>query len=43
MTLRTIIVDDEAPARRRIRRLLNGQHDVTVVGECGDGPDWSRE
>ena len=37
MTIRTLIVDDEAPARRRIRRLLLGERDVAVVGECGDG------
>jgi two-component system LytT family response regulator len=37
MTLRTLVVDDEAPARRRIRRLLAAEPDVTVVGECGDG------
>ena len=37
MTLRTLVVDDEAPARRRIRRLLADEPDVTIVGECGDG------
>jgi two-component system LytT family response regulator len=37
MTLRALIVDDEAPARRRIRRLLLEEPDVAVVGECGDG------
>ena len=37
MTLRTLIVDDEAPARRRIRRLLAGEPGVTIAGECGDG------
>jgi two-component system LytT family response regulator len=37
MTLRTLVVDDEAPARRRIKRLLAAEPDVTVVGECGDG------
>ena len=37
MTLRTLIVDDEAPARRRIRRLLGAERDVVVAGECGDG------
>jgi two-component system LytT family response regulator len=37
MMLRALIVDDEAPARRRIRRLLASESDVTVVGECGDG------
>jgi two-component system, LytTR family, response regulator len=37
MSVRAIIVDDEAPARRRIRRLLVPERDVTVAGECGDG------
>jgi len=37
MTLRALIVDDEAPARRRIRRLLGGERDVVIAGECGDG------
>ena len=37
MTLRAIIVDDEPPARRRIRRLLATEPDVVVTGECGDG------
>jgi len=37
MTVRTLIVDDEAPARRRLRRLLLIEGDVTIVGECGDG------
>ena len=37
MTLRTLIVDDEAPARRRLRRLLMIEGDIAIVGECGDG------
>ena len=37
MTVRTLVVDDEAPARRRIRRLLAEEEGMTVVGECGDG------
>ena len=37
MALRVLIVDDEAPARRRIRRLLTADPDIAVVGECGDG------
>jgi len=37
MTLRTLIVDDEAPARRRIRRLLAAEPGVAVAGEYGDG------
>ena len=37
MTLRVAIVDDEPPARARLRRLLKGQADIEVVAECGDG------
>ena len=32
-----LVVDDEPVARRRIRRLLQAEPDVEVVGECGDG------
>jgi two-component system LytT family response regulator len=35
--IRTLIVDDEAPARERLRRLLTGLEEVQVVGEAGDG------
>jgi DNA-binding LytR/AlgR family response regulator len=38
MTIRAAIVDDEKPARDRIRRLLADHPDVTVVGEAWDGP-----
>jgi two-component system LytT family response regulator len=37
MTLRIVIVDDEPPARARLRRLLKAHDDVAVVAECGDG------
>jgi len=37
MSLRVLIADDEAPARRRIRRLLSPERDVIVAGECCDG------
>ena len=42
MTLRVLIVDDERLARERIRRMLRGEGDVEVVGECGDGPSAVR-
>ncbi len=35
--IRALIVDDEPPARRRIRDLLEAEPDVEVVGECRDG------
>ena len=37
--LRTVIVDDEPLARRRLRALLAAHSDVEVVAECADGPE----
>lgn len=37
MSIRTLIVDDEPLARERIAHLLEGESDIEVVGECGDG------
>ena len=36
MSIRTVIVDDEKPARDRVRRLLKDHADVEVVGEAAD-------
>jgi two-component system LytT family response regulator len=33
--IRTLVVDDEPPARRRLCDLLRDEPDVQVVGECG--------
>jgi two-component system, LytTR family, response regulator len=35
--MNVLLVDDEALARRRLRRLLTEADDVTVVAECGSG------
>lgn len=35
--IRALIVDDEELARERIRRFLEGEGDIAIVGECGDG------
>ena len=35
--IRTLIVDDMPPARRRLRRHLEQAEDFEIVGECGDG------
>ena len=35
--LRILIIDDEAPARRDIRRMLNKIGHVEIVGEAPDG------
>ena len=37
MPLRTLIVDDEPVARRRLRRLLHHVPDAEVIAECGEG------
>ncbi|HEY3933342.1 MAG TPA: LytTR family DNA-binding domain-containing protein [Gemmatimonadales bacterium] len=37
--IRTLIVDDEALARQRIRELLSGDDDLEIVGECAFGED----
>jgi two-component system LytT family response regulator len=37
MSLRTLIVDDEPLARKRIRRLLATEPDIAIVGECSSG------
>jgi two-component system, LytTR family, response regulator len=36
-TIRTIIVDDEEPARMVIREFLSGHTDITIVAECTNG------
>lgn len=35
--MRALIVDDEAPARARLRRLLASEADVEIAGEAADG------
>ncbi|MEO8017020.1 MAG: response regulator [Pseudomonadota bacterium] len=35
--MRVLVVDDEAPARDKLRRWLAEQADIALVGECGDG------
>jgi two-component system LytT family response regulator len=37
--IRTLIVDDEPPSRRRVRDLLAEDDEFTVAGECGDGAE----
>ncbi len=37
MSLTALLVDDEAPARARLRQLLGERADVTIVGEAEDG------
>lgn len=37
MTITVVIVDDEPPARMRLRRLLGEHPDIQIAGECVDG------
>lgn len=39
MTIRALIVDDEALARSRLRKLLAGTADLDILGECSNGPE----
>jgi len=41
--IRAIIVDDEKPARRRLRELLEKQPDIAVVAECSNGAEAARQ
>jgi CheY-like chemotaxis protein len=36
-SFKVLVVDDEPAARRGVRRLLSGEADFVVVGECGAG------
>lgn len=37
MKIRAVIVDDEAPARTRLRQLLRDESDFEIVAECANG------
>ena len=39
MSLRALIADDEALARKFVRRMLKDHHDVEIVGECTNGKE----
>ena len=41
-TIRAIIVDDEAPARQHLGRLLQAHPEIEVVRECADGASAVR-
>ncbi|HVR29798.1 MAG TPA: LytTR family DNA-binding domain-containing protein [Thermoanaerobaculia bacterium] len=40
--LRVVIADDEAPARRKLRRLLERDASLSIVGEASTGPEAVR-
>ncbi len=35
--IRAVLVDDEPPARRKLRHLLSSETDISIVGEAGSG------
>ena len=37
--IRALIADDEALARKFIRRMLKDDRDVEIVGECSNGKE----
>src|SRR5437762_12350404 len=37
--IRALIADDEALARKLIRRMLKDDHDIEIVGECSNGKE----
>jgi two-component system, LytTR family, response regulator len=39
MKTRALIIDDEALARGRLRKMLDREPDVAVIGECSNGPE----
>jgi two-component system, LytTR family, response regulator len=41
--IRTVLIDDEQPARQRLRQLLTSHADVDVVGEAGDGVEAAEK
>src|SRR5262245_48958920 len=43
MKIRTIVIDDEAPAREKLMRHLEAMPDIEVVAECGDGISATTE
>ena len=42
MKIRTLIVDDEPPARAKLRNLLAAEQDIELCGEAGNGDDAIR-
>jgi two-component system, LytTR family, response regulator len=41
--IRTLLIDDEQPARERLKQLLSAHADVEVVGEAGDGVEAAEK
>src|SRR6476469_6160782 len=43
MKLSAVIVDDEPPARSKVRKFLQDRGDVAVLAEAGDGVEASEK
>lgn len=41
--IRTLLIDDEQPARERLKQLLTAHADVEIVGEAGDGIEAAEQ
>lgn len=41
--IRTVLIDDEQPARERLKQLLSAHPDIEVVGEAGDGIEAAEQ
>ena len=37
--IRSVLIDDEPPARRKLRRLLASETDISIAGEAGSGAE----
>jgi len=37
--MKVILVDDEAPARQRLRKLLEGEQDIAILAECANADE----
>lgn len=40
--IRVVLVEDEPHARAKLKKLIEGEPDLKIVGECADGPEALR-
>jgi len=43
LVIRTLVIDDEQPARERLKQLLSAHPDVEIVGEADDGVEAAEQ
>src|SRR4051812_23820397 len=41
--IRTLVIDDEQPARERLKQLLTAHPDIDVIAEAGDGVEAAEK